>query len=299
MTFVLHHLGAFVLAAAVVLWLLWRGRAGGWPHACPRTALVLWQVVGLTVVLSVVGTLLGAGLAPFGRGVLPGLGELVAAVRDGRAVEVLGPVRLAAVAAGLALAGWLAGNQAVSLVRTARARSRHRTLLDIVASAEQDALVVDHPAAVAYCVPGRHPRIVVSAGARRLLTDVELAAVLAHERAHARERHDLVLAPFSALAARVRVLERICASIQMLVEMCADDRAARQHGREPLASALERFAASGPGAAPTGALAATDRALAARIHRLRHPARSVTPAGLLGVALLALATSASLFVVPA
>ena len=41
--------------------------------------------------------------------------------------------------------------------------------------------------------------IVISAGTLDLLDADELAAVLAHERAHLRERHDLVLLPFTAL----------------------------------------------------------------------------------------------------
>ena len=61
------------------------------------------------------------------------------------------------------------------------------------------ALVIDYPAAAAYCLPGIRSQIVVSVGTLDLLAPAELAAVLAHERAHVRARHDLVLIPFTSL----------------------------------------------------------------------------------------------------
>ncbi|WP_024875570.1 M56 family metallopeptidase [Saccharomonospora piscinae] len=291
-----HQVVAAVVAVVVMVWLL-RSR---WTHAHPRPALVLWQISGLTFVVAAVGVLLGFGLAPFHRGFLPALLDLPSRWSE------LDVWHLAAVAAGLLLAGWLVVNQFLSFRSTARARARHRLLLQLVAQPNSDAFVVDHPVAVAYCVPGRHPHIVVSAGARRLLSEVELAAVLAHERAHARERHDLVIAPFQALRRllpRSQVLTRVSSTIELLVEMCADDRAARQHGREPLARALERFHASGPAGAPAGALAvaAADTPVQARIRRLRHPERLAFPLVwplACGLLLTALATSASIFAVP-
>ncbi|EHR53379.1 Zn-dependent protease with chaperone function [Saccharomonospora marina XMU15] len=289
-----HQVGAGLVATAVAVWLL----HSRWTHTHPRAALVLWQISGLTIVVSAVGALLGFGLAPFRQGIFPALLQLP--VR----LDELDAWHLAAVAAGLVVAGWLVVNQLLSVVGTARARARHRLLLQLVARQSEDALVVDHPVAVAYCLPGRRPRIVVSAGARRLLSEAELDAVLAHERAHARERHDLVVAPFQALRRVLpgsRVLTRVCAAIELLVEMCADDRAVRQHGKEPLASALERFRANGTAHTPAGALAVADTPVEARIRRLRQPERLRLPITLPLACLLlltALATSASLFAVP-
>lgn len=306
MIYVLHQLASLAMAAVMVWWL----RSGSWTHACPRAALLLWQVVGLTAVASVIGTLLGTGLAPYHRGLVPALGQLAGDLRAGTVWHELGILRLAAVGAGLGMACWLVASQLVCLLRTARSRARHRRLLTLVAREEADSLVLDHPAAVAYCLPGRVPRIVVSAGARALLTPVQLRAVLAHERAHASERHHLVLAPFQALARmapRSGAVAAVCASIQLLVEMRADDRAGRGHGREPLAAALERFHAGGAATTPAGALAVTEAgsgpmpdAVRARVLRLRHPRRPVVTARLLAaaMALTALVTSLSLFALP-
>jgi hypothetical protein len=139
------------------------------------------------------------------------------------------------------------------------------------------ALVVDSPAAAAYCVPGLRSRIVVSAGTLALLDAAELAAVLAHERAHLRARHDLVVLPFSALGRafpRSRLVLRAHTTVALLVEMLADDRAQRHRPARELATALLRVGASGAGQAPSGALAAIpapDGETAARVARLLAP----------------------------
>jgi hypothetical protein len=123
---------------------------------------------------------------------------------------------------------------------------------------------VDHPVAAAYCLPGLKSTIVVSAGTLDLLHPAELAAVLAHERAHLRARHDLVLIPFTSLRRafpRSRVIAQAQRTVALLVEMMADDHALRAlpardllPARE-LAKALLRFGAAGTSCAPEGALA--------------------------------------------
>jgi hypothetical protein len=170
------------------------------------------------------------------------------------------------------------------------------------------ALVVDYPAAAAYCVPGLRSRIVISAGALDLLDQAELAAVLAHERAHLRERHDLVLLPFTALARAFPwsvLVQRSYASVALLIEMLADDHAARQRPVRELVTALIRVGAAGTPGSPAGTLAVADEdgtegaegesGVTARVERL------LTPTPGLGLAALFLVCSmaAALVVVPA
>src|SRR6266436_5594660 len=105
---------------------------------------------------------------------------------------------------------------------------------------------------------GLRSAIVISAGALDLLDQAELAAVLAHERAHLRARHDLVLLPFTALLRAFRwsaVARDANREVALLVEMMADDRAQRRLPARELATALLRVGAYGGGRAPTGALA--------------------------------------------
>jgi Zn-dependent protease with chaperone function len=160
------------------------------------------------------------------------------------------------------------------------------------------ALVVDHPAATAYCVPGLRSKIVISAGALDLLDQAELAAVLAHERAHLRERHDLVLLPFTALLRAFRWSAVACEAndaVSLLVEMLADDRALRHRPARELATALLRVGAAGGVHAPAGALAVADTPecqVAARVSRLLRPAPRLPAPALVLVGVIAAATVA-------
>jgi len=136
--------------------------------------------------------------------------------------------------------------------------------------------VIDYPAAAAYCLPGIRSQIVVSAGTLDLLGPAELTAVLAHERAHVRGRHDLVLIPFTALRRtfpRSRVIAEAYRTVALLVEMMADDHALRVRGLLPreLATALLRFGTAGTDGAPAGALAMAQGELTARVTRLLTP----------------------------
>ncbi|MFB4268463.1 M56 family metallopeptidase [Nonomuraea sp. GTA35] len=146
-------------------------------------------------------------------------------------------------------------------------------LVDVVADhwPDHDAYVLPVAERVASCVPGRHRRIVLSQGTVVLLTTQELDAVLRHERAPARGRHDLALLPFVALTHAFPWLTPVRTARQavaVLLEMIADDHACRAHGELPLARALVRMAAgeSAPGPAATFALA--DAGVVERLQRL-------------------------------
>jgi hypothetical protein len=198
MTYALHHAVLAVLCP-LIAWPLARTRLA-W--RVPRTAIVVWQALGCTWVLCIIGVALAVGLAPYRLGVLPGLGQLLGDLAGGRLTEELAPAHLAALLAGLTLAGIFLGELVACSVEVVRIRGRHRRLLALVARDHPrapGALLLDHPAAAAYCLPGFPARVVVSAGALRRLDHDELAAVLTHERAHARGHHDLVLLPFAAL----------------------------------------------------------------------------------------------------
>ena len=79
---------------------------------------------------------------------------------------------------------------------------------------------------MAFCIPGARPLLVLSSGMVAELDDDQLAAVVAHERAHLREHHHLLLLPFVAWEAALPVLPaaaRAHAAVRTLVEMRADD----------------------------------------------------------------------------
>ncbi|HEX2312837.1 MAG TPA: M56 family metallopeptidase, partial [Thermomonospora sp.] len=229
-----------------------------WPWGMPKVGIALWQALGLAWGVATIGALVGYAVLPYEQGITGGVPAMIS---DDAAR--LDPLHVAALVAGVGLTAVLLVMLAFAVVRIGRARRRHRALLALVAnkSAVPGTLVLDHPAAAAYCVPGvRSSKVVVSAGTLELLDSAELAAVLAHERAHARERHDLVLLPFASLRQvfpQIGLVGRCLDSVELLIEMAADDRARRHRAPRELATALLRFAAARPAAVPSGALAAT------------------------------------------
>jgi hypothetical protein len=283
---------ALAVLAALLAWpvpaLLGRAR---WPRRDPLVALVCWQAVGLAGGLSILGALTVHGLAPWGHS-LPGAGRALLSGDTARE-PVRVDHRIALVLAAV-LAAELLGVLALSWVRTARTRRRHRELLELVvqpSSAAPDARLLEHPAPVAFCLPGARPLLVLSSGMVAELDDGQLAAVVAHERAHLAEHHHLYLLPFLAWKAALPVLPaaaRALSAVRGLVEMRADDRALRSlSGPDPrrtLAQAIVVAAAGG--GVPGGALAAGGSAVGARVRRLLDPPAPL-PAAARAAALLA------------
>ncbi|HEY3953952.1 MAG TPA: M56 family metallopeptidase [Streptosporangiaceae bacterium] len=278
--FLLAGVAMIAVAAATML------QAAAWPRRAPGAAILLWQSIGLGWGLAAVGALAALAATPERGGVAGGVFAFAASAvtrpsspaAQGPLLETLRLVALAMSTALLAMLWWVLAAACAAVLRT---RRRHRALLALLARGDPKvpgALVLDHPAAAAYCVPGLRSRIVVSAGTLDLLDQAELAAVLAHERAHIRERHDLVLLPFTALCRafpHARLTAQAQRSVALLVEMLADDRARRTRSARELATALLRFGVAGAQAPPSGALAAVAPSgqgeVATRVARLMEP----------------------------
>lgn len=249
-----------------------------WPMRAPRAAVVLWQSVALAGVLSA----FSAGIAVASRLFVPGAdGRPTATVTS--EIQALGwPLWLLYVVA-FALTLVIGARLVVSVlqvaVATRRRRAHHRTMVDLL-GVSRDAvptdvrrqatglrvLEVEQP--LAYCLPGVRSRVVLSDGALKTMRRDELAAILTHERAHLRARHDLVLEMFTAVhAAFPRFVRSANAldAVRLLVELLADDAAVRTAGPTPLARALVACAA---GRAPSGALAAGGPTTVIRVRRL-------------------------------
>jgi Zn-dependent protease with chaperone function len=278
----------------------------GWPRRSPAAAILLWQALGLASGLAAVGTLIGLALPASQGGLVFSVLRAADQLRDGDGFGlarlfglseadgvplVLVAVRLACLAAGLVLLASLCWVLLAASIAALHARRRQRALLTLLAHGDPKvpgALVVDYPSAAAYCLPGLRSRIVVSVGTLELLGRRELAAVLAHERAHLRERHDLVLLPFTALR-RAFPKSATCTgahlAVALLVEMLADDRALRGCPARELVSALVRFGTAGTCPAPAGALAAGEGEVAARVTRLLKPVRPLPAAAVLAICL--------------
>jgi hypothetical protein len=136
-------------------------------------------------------------------------------------------------------------------------------------------VTADRPAA--YCVVGRPHAIVVTSAAVETLDESQLAAVLAHEDAHLSGHHHHLLMVLRALASALPLLPlftRGAAEVAGLLEMCADDSAARHHGTRPLVAGMIMLAGPLPSSAPGLAVAAN--AVLTRATRLMDPAQRGT-----------------------
>lgn len=258
---------ALVLIALVLAWPVPRIMAGQLAfRRLPRPALVLWQAVSLAAVLA---ALLAA---PVGLWFIAHTGSPQES-------------HLTAVVVALAVSGSVlalllrSGHRVGRRLRTVR--REHRTLVDVLATHDGSQLrVLEHPTPTAYCLPGLRRRVVLTRGALDRLTREELAAVLAHERAHLRARHDLVLEFFTVVHESVPPPVRCpaaLAEVRLLVEVLADRAAVRAAGELATARALVALAetahpeatlGAGPGPAASTAQLRLELLGAARERRL-------------------------------
>jgi Zn-dependent protease with chaperone function len=137
-----------------------------------------------------------------------------------------------------------------------------------------DVVIVDAHRPAAYCVAGRPNAIVITTGALNSLDRFQLAAVLAHEDAHIAGHHHQLLMVLRGLATslpRLPLFRSGAEAVAELLEMCADDTAARRCGTTPLLGGLLTLAGQRP--SPVEGLAAAGTAVLARALRLADPAR--------------------------
>ncbi len=244
MTTLVLALLALVLAGPVP-WLLARVPR---LRRTPAAAMTLWQAVALAAVLAA----LGAGLS---LATVRGLGPVGSRSPGSYAVAAVALLVTLMVLGRLLLSGHVVGT------RLRAHRRRHRELVDLLSEEETSGArvlpVADAP--MAWCLPGvRRSRIVLTEAAVERLGEEELAAVLAHERAHLRARHDLVLEAFTVLRhafPHVLSSSRALDEVRLLVEVLADRSARARVGARPLVSALSRLVGDG---LPEAALGAAD-----------------------------------------
>jgi Zn-dependent protease with chaperone function len=242
-----------------------------WPESAPRLAIAAWFALTGSALVSV----LAGGLAlmvPTVRVSADLAGLLTACVMALRS-QYAHPGGAALTGAGAVLALvvlarviWCTGR---ALAQAAAARRRHWLWLSLVGKPDPrlGAVIVRHHEAAAYCLPGHRTRIVLTTGAIGTLDEGQLRAVLAHERAHLRGRHHLLVTLACALHAafpRVPAFRVAREQVARLAELRADDAASAAAPRLAVAGALLNLGAG----IPAVALGAAGTADAARVRRL-------------------------------
>ncbi|SCX60250.1 Zn-dependent protease with chaperone function [Klenkia marina] len=239
-----------------------RLRGMAWMDNSPRLGIAMWQALCLSAVT--VPVLIGLTLLIPATAWVAGLAALMHACAlslqqaygfHGDALEpTLGLLLVGTVVA------WTATRLAYDAWSTHRERDRMRNSLAKVSAAHPTlgVHVVDSPAAAAFCIPGRSSRVLVTAGAMAALSPEELGGVLAHERAHLRAHHHLAVFVAGSLSRAfpgVSLFATAASQTARLVELAADDSAARTVPRVVVASAIVRLASM---RAPSPALAMAD-----------------------------------------
>ncbi|KNX39037.1 M56 family metallopeptidase [Luteipulveratus halotolerans] len=231
--------GAVAVLAIVLAWPVPRllPRLHALRHV-PGPALLLWQSVSLAAVIA------GLAAAPL---------AMLDRARDTTAVpdptDHLGTLVL-----GLSVTGVMVVRLLLEAHRVGtdlrRTRRQHRELVDLLgddgpADRPADVRVLPHPTPTAYCVPGRQHRVVITDSTMQSLPSGQLDAVLAHERAHLRYRHDLVLEFFTVLHHAVPPWLRSPGGLRevtLLIEVLADHTALRTAPPRELGRALVALA---------------------------------------------------------
>jgi Zn-dependent protease with chaperone function len=241
------------------------GLRRGWARRAPRLAIAAWLILAASWLAAVPLAAL-AVMAPSAL-TWPASGDSAAGTFTGT------PAAAAVVLLAASIpcrAGW---HLARGLAADWRGHRAHAAFLAAAGRFDPalGAVITADDAPAAYCLPSGRHRVVISAGALARLSPGQLRAVLAHERAHLRGRHHLILTATAALARAFPVIPLFtgaAAELAVLAEMAADDNAARRHQRGDIASAMVTLAGA---ASHRAALAAGGPAAIARVQRLLAP----------------------------
>jgi Zn-dependent protease with chaperone function len=301
-------IGLILLAYAAIVGtlgarLLGRSR---WTGRAPMLGTVAYLAVAWSIVAAL--GLAGLTLAVHATALGGGLSHLIGACVLRLRATYDTPGGATAAGLGLTMAGAVAARTAFTAMThlhgTRRLALQHAETARFVGRPEPalGATLVDHSQPAAYCVAGRRPTVVLTTGALAALNDDQVAAVLAHERAHLAFRHHLLkdlarigrqVLPF------VPLMRDAETQVARLVELHADDMARRSCEPGPLATALVILAT---GASPEPALAAAATDAVQRVRRLLGPADPLSRARrqLVGAAVAVIAlTPVVLALVPA
>ena len=216
----------------------------------PISEVVLWQAVGLSGGLSLIGAALAFAVAPGTTSLPQGLFDLIRG-RDHTQLSLLAWIFLVI---AVLLIVRLLGCLVLTFYSARKTRLRHDEILHLLSepsSAYPDTRIITTDEAVAYCLP-KGPRkgtAVLSTGLLKALDEDERTAVIAHERAHLDFRHDVLVIPFAAWHRALPYFSATAIglnSVNRLIELMADDQARDHVDPKILAQAVSSAAAISP-----------------------------------------------------
>jgi Zn-dependent protease with chaperone function len=256
----------------------------------PISEVVLWQAVGLSGGLSLIGAALAFAVAPDSTSLPQGLFDLL----RGESHAELSLVAWIFLIIAVLLIGRLLGCLVLTFYTARKARLRHDEILHLLSEPSAtypDTRIITTDEVVAYCLP-KGPRkgtAVLSTGLVKALDEEERKAVIAHERAHLDFRHDILVIPFAAWHQALPYFSATAIglnSVNRLIELMADDQARQNVDPQILARAVESATAISP-----------DHRSELSAHRVRRLSRPVDTARI-PVRLVSIGLAAVLLLVP-
>ena len=252
-----------------------------WPARAPRAALRLWHALAAGVLGALCWALLFLAHDvvehAFAWVLRADKSRLHAAYAESSEVSTYWNISVVVLLGGLCGLAVISTRRILKMRRTA---GQHlllpsTTTYVAVAGHRQEVEVVRSAVPTAYCLAGRRrgDRIRITTASLTILSEPQLEAVIAHEVAHVRRRdHTMTLLADIVTTALwwTGLLRRYATSVSRLVELDADDAAARTCGARTVAEALFRMCSrpgtAGGDTAAVKSLMGGDPAL--RIHRL-------------------------------
>lgn len=158
----------------------------------------------------------------------------------------------------------------LSIAGVVRARTVLRTFRRLRHDHPGTVEIADHEQPFAFTLPGRGGQVVLSTGLVDMLDEAERRVVVAHERAHARYRHDRYLLTAQLAAAVMPLLRPLAGRVQFSLERWADETAVAECGdRELVARTLGKVALRS--ITPAGAMSFAGLGVPARVAALLSP----------------------------
>lgn len=183
--------------------------------------------------------------------------------------RLFGPVASGAGGTGPAWASGVAFAALTMRARAVRSRARREQRTAHIepwlgrhhAISNAELVVLPTETVLAYAIPGQPAQVIISDGLAEALTDDELSAVVRHEQAHLRNRHDRYLVLATVVEGALGWLPGVKRSTQTLrlsVERWADEAAADRPGaRDEIRRALLKTAETLVAAVPAFTAACT------------------------------------------
>jgi Zn-dependent protease with chaperone function len=200
-----------------------------WADFHPRLAICWWYSLGAIGSAAVASLCLAITTAPLKGSLGVRVVEFTSGLFSGHPLRGLGFCEAVGLTLFTDLVVLMVGGGVLGLARIHGQRQRQADLLDLVSHRHEsltDVHVVDYVEPLAYFLPGKRGRIVMTQGLLNQCGRAELEAIVAHERGHRRERHSVWLAPVMASIPFFNFVPyaRLApVAIRSYLEMAADD----------------------------------------------------------------------------